>query len=505
METSHGVTPYFSDAGTDFLDAGVNPQVVTSPNVLDFGYNPAGAVQRGAKFLKAAALSWKRSPQGGLQTQQGLGQELLQRGLGQELVQRAQVGKLAQMTNAQAAAAALRREIETRGGAHSAGMGVLRHVMRDLSGNTQGEQQGCDCTQQGQGELAQIRSVTPKCGCPKPMPPPRLIRGEDCDDILPEQGEETSGVRWMIDCPSKWKPVRRPSPPTVEPEEEQVYTVGPDAYAQSAEPMEAPPGDPHPEIEADVMGPHPDIFAPQEPWHELKNYRNEWYYDYEAAPYTAQYDETGEHDQFTPEEPWNDRPDDIVLDATFGDMKNACLAAGEDHVWNSESHECLYEGQLKFDEKPRGTGITQEGPSRIAIDGKTPPGDVIDDAKELDEFGARRPEPAGEVDQFGWRQAPPTRLRDTTLDYQTIDLERACRAQMNIPGKGIAYSWDPAQGKCLYMGQPARDAEQPPRTSHPLTDGIYADVKRECLESGGEWKYPRFDGQPGNCEKRRRR
>lgn len=58
METSHGVTPYFSDAGTDFLDAGVNPVVVTSPNVLDFGYNPAGAVrQHGAHVMKGTALA----------------------------------------------------------------------------------------------------------------------------------------------------------------------------------------------------------------------------------------------------------------------------------------------------------------------------------------------------------------------------------------------------------------------------------------------------------------
>ena len=57
METSHGVTPYFSDAGTDFIDAGVSPQVVTSPNVLDFGYNPAGAIRpRSAQMLKALGL-----------------------------------------------------------------------------------------------------------------------------------------------------------------------------------------------------------------------------------------------------------------------------------------------------------------------------------------------------------------------------------------------------------------------------------------------------------------
>ena len=32
--------------------------VVTSPNVLDFGYNPAGAVRsRGAHFLKGTALA----------------------------------------------------------------------------------------------------------------------------------------------------------------------------------------------------------------------------------------------------------------------------------------------------------------------------------------------------------------------------------------------------------------------------------------------------------------
>ena len=58
---------------------------------------------------------------------------------------------------------------------------------------------------------------------------------------------------------------------------------------------------------------------------------------------------------------------------------------------------------------------------------------MIDDAKELDEFGARRIAPAGEVDQFGWRPAPPARLRDTTLDYQTIDLERACRYHAVFP------------------------------------------------------------------------
>ena len=67
QETSHGVQPYFSDAGTDFLDAGVNPVVVTSPNVLDFGYNPAGAVRtRGATFMRGTALA-QRSARGGKQ------------------------------------------------------------------------------------------------------------------------------------------------------------------------------------------------------------------------------------------------------------------------------------------------------------------------------------------------------------------------------------------------------------------------------------------------------
>ena len=33
MDTSHGATPFFAGPGTDFMDAGVNPVVVTSPNV----------------------------------------------------------------------------------------------------------------------------------------------------------------------------------------------------------------------------------------------------------------------------------------------------------------------------------------------------------------------------------------------------------------------------------------------------------------------------------------
>jgi len=342
------------------------------------------------------------------------------------------------------------------------------------------------------------QALASSCGCPQLMPPPRLINGEDCADI-PGEVSETRGVRWLVDCPSKWVPARRPSPPPVQPEQEETsYTVVRHGSASSVEALPAPPGEEEPEIEADVMGPHPDIFAPQEPWHELKDYRNEWYYDYEAAPYTAVYDDTSEHDQFTPEEPWNNRPDDIVLDDTLADLKSACLRAGEDHAWNSLSHECLYQGRQANPEMPRGVGVTQEGPSRKAMDGETPIGDVIDDAKELDQFGARRPEPAGEVDQFGWRAAAPARLRDTTLDYQTADLEKGCRAQMNIPVRGKYYSWDPLQGKCLFQGRPAR-AEEEARSKHPLTDGIYADMKRDCVQRGGSWEYPRVDGQPGTC------
>jgi hypothetical protein len=308
--------------------------------------------------------------------------------------------------------------------------------------------------------------------------------------------------------------VRRPAPPLAKPEEKETYTVGPEVGQTYADALEAPPGEEEPEIEKDEMGPLPDIFSPQEPWHArdrvraagktLKDYRNEWYFDYEAAPYTAQYDDESEHDQFSPEEPWNDRPRAMVLDGTLADLQRLCLRAGEDHMWDAERHECLYKGKASWPEMPRGRGVTQEGPSRKALDGETPLGDVIDDAKELDEFGVRRPEPAGEVDQFGWRPAEPVRPRDTTLDFLTVDLEKACRAQMQIPGKGRAYSWDPAQGKCLYMGRPARE-EEASQTTHPLTDGIYADLKRECLTRGGEWQYPEEDGQPGVCDESERR
>mmetsp|Transcript_49696 Transcript_49696/g.155511 ORF Transcript_49696/g.155511 Transcript_49696/m.155511 type:complete len:197 (+) Transcript_49696:206-796(+) len=46
LETSHGATPYFGD-----------PTVVTSPNVLDFSYNPAGARRRSRNQLRRTFLS----------------------------------------------------------------------------------------------------------------------------------------------------------------------------------------------------------------------------------------------------------------------------------------------------------------------------------------------------------------------------------------------------------------------------------------------------------------
>jgi len=382
---------------------------------------------------------------------------------------------------------------------------------------------GCACDQT-QLRVAVGQSVGSRnaaqaaCGCPRArrIPPPRLVNGDDCDDLNLDDTRETRGVRWLIDCPSKWVQVRRPEPPPAKPEEKETYIVGPDVGQTYADALEAPPGEEEPEIEKDETGPLPDIFSPQEPWHArdrvraagktLKDYRNEWYFDYEAAPYTAQYDDESEHDQFSPDEPWNDRPRAMVLDGTFADLKRLCLRAGEDHMWDAEGHECLYKGKASWPEMPRGRGVTQEGPSRKAMDGETPLGDVIDNAKELDEFGVRRPEPAGEVDQFGWRPAEAVRPRDTTLDYQTVDLEKACRAQMLIPGKGRAYSWDPAQGKCLYRGRPAREEEEEAsQTTHPLTDGIYADLKQECLTRGGEWQYPEEDGQPGVCDESERR
>lgn len=60
MDTSHGATPFFAGPGTDFMDAGVNPVVVTSPNVLDFGYNPAGAVRPRFAPLRTSALAARR-------------------------------------------------------------------------------------------------------------------------------------------------------------------------------------------------------------------------------------------------------------------------------------------------------------------------------------------------------------------------------------------------------------------------------------------------------------
>ena len=61
MDTSHGATPFFAGPGTDFMDAGVNPVVVTSPNVLDFGYNPVGAVRPRFTPLRTSALAARQT------------------------------------------------------------------------------------------------------------------------------------------------------------------------------------------------------------------------------------------------------------------------------------------------------------------------------------------------------------------------------------------------------------------------------------------------------------
>ena len=130
------------------------------------------------------------------------------------------------------------------------------------------------CTQQQPVQLLQslktkiIPNRPPRCGCPKPLPPPRLINGENCEDIVQNPGE-TSGVRWLIDCPDKLLPSRRPAPPKVTQQEEP--SVGPDVSAHYADAIEMPPGEEEPEIEKDEPGCEPDIFAPQEPCWESNN------------------------------------------------------------------------------------------------------------------------------------------------------------------------------------------------------------------------------------------
>lgn len=134
--------------------------------------------------------------------------------------------------------------------------------------------------------------------------------------------------------------------------------------------------------------------------------------------------------------------------------------------------------------------------------------------------------PEGEVDQFGWRGQPGDAAdnsangfrnpydrfahnhprghqeRDTTLDYQTADLEKACRKQMRRKkGVGLLYSWDAWHGKCLYMGVPARYKKEKPKTRHPLTDGKYWDLIQDCRRRGPQYsyQYPWRDGEPGTC------
>jgi hypothetical protein len=180
-------------------------------------------------------------------------------------------------------------------------------------------------------------------------------------------------------------------------------------------------------------------------------------------------------------------------DASFADVERACVQAGQGHSWDAEKHECLYEGLAPYPELPRGRGVTQEGPARQALDGSPVAGEPCQ-GDDVDEFGACRPQPEGEVDQDGWRvpdvkrngyrnpydrAAETTRRgrweRDTALDYQTADLERACRRQMHKPVVGIYYSWDAWHAHCLYRGYPTQFRDRAPRSAHPLTDGKFWD------------------------------
>jgi hypothetical protein len=267
----------------------------------------------------------------------------------------------------------------------------------------------------------------------------------------------------------------------------------------------------------------PDPFAPQEPTRserksrvirygtanairypgdDDRHYHNQWYFDYEAPAFTGKYDDTARQDDFSPDEPWNHRDDSISLDGTVADLRHACQKAGKGHSWDPVHHQCLYKGVPPLPEMPRGRGVTQEGPSRQAIDGGPIAGEACQ-GDDVDEFGACRPQPEGEVDQYGWRPGDvsrngfknpydplsPTqkrgfRERDTTLDYQTADLEKACRRQMRKPVVGSFYSWDAWHARCLYFGRPVTHKRPEPRTTHPLTDGKYWDLKQECLRRG---------------------
>jgi len=41
------------------------------------------------------------------------------------------------------------------------------------------------------------------------------------------------------------------------------------------------------------------------------------------------YSSAAEHDAFAPDEPWNNRADHLILDATFADLERACYKAGK--------------------------------------------------------------------------------------------------------------------------------------------------------------------------------
>lgn len=256
--------------------------------------------------------------------------------------------------------------------------------------------------------LSAVSAHAKRCGCPLPIWPMGQFASttvpNSLDDGQPNDAANTADSN-------------APKPALARPGTQKLQTPADtdlDTDADTGTYVEALPPAPageEPQLEP-VTARAPDLFSPQESWTSQKGSRTTWYYDYEAAPYTAQFDDTADPDAFAPDEPWNSRQASIILDGTLADLKRACLGAGRNHHWDTTLHECLVKvapyadanGRL-YPEQPRGLGVTQEGPSRQAIDGSRPLGDTFDDAKEVDPFGARRLEPAGEVDQFGWRPA----------------------------------------------------------------------------------------------------
>ena len=164
--------------------------------------------------------------------------------------------------------------------------------------------------------LSAVSAHAKRCGCPPPIwRTGQLARTHPTVRNSLDGGQPNDAANTADS--------NAPKPALARPGTQKLQTpadTDPDTDADTSTYVEALPPAPageRPQLEP-VTARARDVFSPQESWAPQKGSRTTWFYDYEAAPYTAQFDDTADPDAFAPDEPWNSRQASIILDGMRG-------------------------------------------------------------------------------------------------------------------------------------------------------------------------------------------